>query len=66
MPKILPDDIFLFFILLLHLGELRKKQAKKSVYNPADLEAGLPVIQGGVAKKTAARMYNIPRSTLQF
>jgi hypothetical protein len=58
---------FLFVnVVGLHLGELRRKQAKKSVYNPADLEAVLPEIQGGVAKKAAARMYNIPRSTVQF
>jgi hypothetical protein len=57
---------FLFVNIGLHLGELRRKQAKKSVYNPADLEAGLPEIQGGVAKKAAAKMYNIPSSTTQF
>jgi hypothetical protein len=35
---------------------LRRTWGKKYVYHPADLEAALPEIRGGIAKKAAPRV----------
>jgi len=54
-----PNILFVNAVgLRVHLGELTRKQAKESVSNPADLQAGLPDVEGGVAKKTAEIMCN--------
>jgi hypothetical protein len=37
-------------------GRIKKKVGEKYVYHPADLEAALPEIRGGTAKKAAPRV----------
>jgi len=52
------------------MGRIRKKEkereSEKHGYYPADLQAGLQVTGGNMAKKMAAKMSSIPKSNLQF
>lgn len=44
----------------------QKKEGKKCVYKPEDLEAALTEIRGLKPKKVAAKEYIIPKFTFQF
>ena len=65
----LPDDIFLFFLRFIKMNKIKcvrikkKKEGKKCVYNPEDLEAALTEIRGIKPKKKWQQRSTVSQSS---